>query len=195
MNNIKIVVSRYNEDISWVKHFRENNVIIYNKGPDNINDYHPIKLPNVGREGHTYYKYIYDNYDDLPDYIIFLQGHPFDHSPSVIADIHRLLYTPNLDQDFMYLSSIFANYTFEKGCGYLCTKVLNNTFEKIFGYKNTTGKRYSFGCGAQFMVKRETVLKHPREFYANIVDMLSYSLSPEEGYGLERLHKNIFTEP
>jgi len=29
-------------------------------------------LDNVGREGHTYYKYICDNYDNLTDYTIFL---------------------------------------------------------------------------------------------------------------------------
>ena len=195
MNNIKIVISRYNEDISWTKHFKRDNLIIYNKGHDNIDEYNPIKLPNVGREGHTYYKYLYDNYDNLPDYIIFLQGHPFDHSPDIISDIHNLMYTSNLDKDFMYLSTILVNYTFEKGCGYLDVPTLNNTFEKIFGYKNTSGKTYTFGCGAQFMVKKETILKHPREFYGNIMTMLSYSLSPKEGYGLERLHKNIFVDP
>jgi hypothetical protein len=40
-------------------------------------------LTNVGREGHTFFKYIYDNYDNLDDYTIFLQGHPYDHSPDL----------------------------------------------------------------------------------------------------------------
>jgi len=52
-----IIVSRYNEDIKWTKKFP--NVLIYNKG-DKLNDeYNQIMLNNIGREGHTYYKYIY----------------------------------------------------------------------------------------------------------------------------------------
>jgi hypothetical protein len=77
-----IVVSRYNEDVNWTKQF--NNVIIYNKGEKLSDDFNQILLNNVGREGHTYYKHIYDNYDNLDDYIIFLQGNPFDHSPDII---------------------------------------------------------------------------------------------------------------
>ena len=194
MNNIKVVVARYNEDIAWTKHFKPENIIIYNKGNDNINEYKPIKLPTVGREGHTYYKYIYDNYENLPDYTIFVQGYPFDHTKNIIEDIHHLLYKPDLNEDFLYLSTVYAPFTFEKGCGYLSIQHLNDTYEKIFGCKNTTGKQYAFATGAQFMVKRETILKKPKEFYRNIVNMLSYSINPIEGYGLERLHKIIFTE-
>ena len=92
---IKIVVSRYNEDVEWTNQF--NNVIIYNKGePTNNIDIisqttHPIKnLANVGREGHTIYNYIYENYGDLDEYIIFLQGNPFDHSPNLIENIKNI---------------------------------------------------------------------------------------------------------
>ena len=48
-------------------------------------------LDNVGREGHTYYKYIVDNYDNLKDYTCFLQGNPFDHSPNIIDNLHRCI--------------------------------------------------------------------------------------------------------
>lgn len=40
--------------------------------------FHEIFLKNVGREGHAYYKHIYDNYENLSYYTIFLQGNPFD---------------------------------------------------------------------------------------------------------------------
>ncbi len=194
MNDIKVIVARYKEDIAWTKHFSPQHIIIYNKGPDDINEYNPIKLPNVGREGHTYYKYIYDNYDNLSDYTIFVQGYPFDHTKKIIEDIHHYLYKPDLKEGFLYLSTVFAKFTFEKGCGYLATQHLNDTYEKIYGCKNTTGKQYRFGTGAQFMVSRETILKKPREFYGNIANILSYSVNPIEGYGLERLHEIIFTE-
>jgi hypothetical protein len=65
---MKIVVSRFNESIEWTKQL--DNVLIYNKG-DTLTNTHSIQLDNVGREGHTFYKYIYDNYDNLDDLTVF----------------------------------------------------------------------------------------------------------------------------
>ena len=56
--NYSIVVARYNEDLKWTKQF--SNVIIYNKGTSLTDYFNEILLNNVGREGHTYYKHIYD---------------------------------------------------------------------------------------------------------------------------------------
>ena len=90
--------------ITWTKHF--DNVIIYNKGKDDIDEYNPIKLNNVGREGHTYYKYIYDNYDNLADYTIFLQGCPFGHCYTIIEDIKEVINNPNYNKQFQYFSHL-----------------------------------------------------------------------------------------
>jgi len=65
---MKIVVARYNENIDWT--FQFPNAIIYNKG-EPLNIPNEVMLKNVGWEGHTYYKYICDNYDNLDDYTIF----------------------------------------------------------------------------------------------------------------------------
>jgi len=100
--NYNIVVSRFNEDITWTKQFK--NVIIYNKGNDDIDEYNPIKLKNVGREGHTYYKYIHDNYEELADYTIFLQGNPIDHCPTIIEDITEIINNPKFNKEFQYFS-------------------------------------------------------------------------------------------
>ena len=65
VNNITIVVARYKEDITWCEQFPFANVLIYNKGEsllaaESDKKYNEILLENVGREGHSYYKYIYD---------------------------------------------------------------------------------------------------------------------------------------
>ena len=56
---IMIIVSRYQENVEWTKEFP--NVLIYNKGDPLDTSYRTIHVENVGREGHTFYKYIYDN--------------------------------------------------------------------------------------------------------------------------------------
>jgi len=85
VSSIRLVVARYNEDISWTKRYP--NVTIYNKGSP-INGYdNVINLPNVGREGHTFYTHIVLNYDNLDDMTIFLQGNPFEHTKNIIAKL------------------------------------------------------------------------------------------------------------
>ena len=75
----KIIVARYNEDVSWTKNIDFAEVIIYNKGEDEIPG--AIPLPNVGRESGTYLNFIIDNYDQikLDALYFFLQGDPFAH--------------------------------------------------------------------------------------------------------------------
>ena len=76
-----IVVSRYNENLEWLKDepFNEYPVIIYNKGP-NDNFYKPeklikiVNLENIGRCDHTYLYHIIQEYDNLHDITIFLPG-------------------------------------------------------------------------------------------------------------------------
>jgi hypothetical protein len=187
---MKIIVARYNENIEWTNQLP--NVIIYNKGVSlnnkNINE---IMMKNVGREGHTYHKYIYDNYDNLDDYTVFLQGNPFDHSPNVITNLVKYINDENLQLDFEYLSEriVTCNLTgdeLHKGIPLIAV------YEKVFGEKKTE-MPIVFGGGAQFIVSRERILKRPRDFYLNIVKLLEYSVSPIEGFVIERFQKLIFS--
>ena len=63
-----MVVARYNENLNWLEDFKDDiNFHIYNKGNDII-EYQNIKLPNIGREAHTYRTHIINNYDNLDEY-------------------------------------------------------------------------------------------------------------------------------
>jgi len=82
--NILAVIARYNEDISWVSKLKIPYLIV-NKG-DPIDDRNTVCIPNDinGREAHTYIWYILQNYENLPDSVIFLQGDPFEHHEKII---------------------------------------------------------------------------------------------------------------
>jgi len=77
-----VVVARYNENISNFSRF-SGNLLVYNKGSDDIdksiNENYIIKTQNLGRESETYLKHIIDYYDNLYEYMIFVQGNPVDH--------------------------------------------------------------------------------------------------------------------
>ena len=71
-----LIISRYNEDLGWLKEFKDFKIIVYNKG-DKLSEnlfYEVIDLENTGRESHTWLHHIVKNYNQLDEINIFLQG-------------------------------------------------------------------------------------------------------------------------
>ena len=191
--SIQIVVSRYNEDIAWTKQFP--NVVIYNKGADDLSPEYMVKpLPNVGREGHTYYTHICDNYDsqDGYDYTVFLQGNPFDHSPNLITNLSKYADSiPDINIDFEFVSEDIL-YCKLSGCVWDMSLPLREVYKRVFGDQLEVVD-FVFGNGAQFIVSWKQIRSRSKEFYMNIVKMLENEKDPMEGYVIERFHKLIFT--
>jgi len=110
----RIVVAKYDEDISWVKRAIEYGfeVVIYDKGNNdiiNLNEFsftgcEVIQLPNVGKESHTYLTHIIKNYENLYDIEVFLQGRIKDH---IISEDFFWNQIKNLNKDTKYLD--FSN--------------------------------------------------------------------------------------
>ena len=189
---LQIVVARYNEDIEWIKPFP--NVLIYNKGTSLTTDFtNVIQLKNVGREGHTYYKHIYDNYEKLADYTIFLQGYPYDHSSGIVNDINAIIDNRISIENFKFLSGYISRCKLS-GCGLHPGLPLKEVYENIFNEKKEDTYSFEFGCGAQFAVSKQRILERSREFYLKIVKLLEYSENPIEGFCVERFHSLIFSE-
>jgi len=195
---MKIVIARFNENIEWSNKYK--NVIVYNKGETLKEGYNEIILDNVGREGHTYYKYISDNYENLDDFTIFLQGHPFDHSPNIIEQLD-IIFKKNEKIDFEFLSNEIINCNLN-GCRFHSNLPLLTVYKHIFNVPDpintsidniNTSIDFQFGAGAQFIVSKEQILKRPKVFYDKIVNMLKNEINPIEGFVIERFHKLIFS--
>ncbi len=76
-----IVVSVYDEEITWLKqrNFSNEKIFAYKKFERFDYDFVTL-LPNVGRESHTYIWHMLNNYNSTnSDYTVFLQGDPFPH--------------------------------------------------------------------------------------------------------------------
>lgn len=111
-SDIIIVVARYNEDISNFIPYN-NNLMVYNKGVNDINpaiNHNYVKIVhNLGRESGTYCNFILDNYDNLPNYVIFTQANPSNHvvpgNNSETFKIIDQIFHEQKNYKFKYISS------------------------------------------------------------------------------------------
>ena len=205
---VSLVIARYNEKLNWliksnIVH-RDLTIYVYNKGNDDLvflNAYPNVivrRLENVGREGHTYYTHIVKHYNHLSSFIIFLQGEPFPHVFNAIDRINQCV------NYAIHWAGAKHNHTTQYfhpiGEGLLYTHTRYTPFHRglplhrivQFLFDIDYVGRIPFVSGAQFMVHKEIVHTRDVAFYSRIVDLLSISIDPLEGYAIERLHLPIF---
>lgn len=186
---MEILLARYKESVEWARHLP--NVTVVNKGEPLDEEMRELRMPNVGREGHTYYKYIVDHYDDLPEYLLCLQAHPFDHSPNILLKIQSWLNAaPGQLPDYATVSEKVLPCNLLR-CPYAGPLPMIPIYEMLFGQRPTFTD-FTFGAGAQFIVSRRRILQRPRSFYEKIVRLLEYSPDPTEGHVIERFHGFVF---
>ena len=161
-----IIIARYNENLDWVNNLKHPYIII-NKG-DEIS-FPSIKIDNVARESYSYLYYIVNNYDNLDDYLVFLQGNPFDHSPNALGKIEG--YFNNGQSNFYTLSDRIVEFTLN-GCQYHPGLPLIKSYNLIFNDTMDNDKIITFGAGAQFIVPKENILKHPKDFYVKLFSLV-----------------------
>lgn len=141
-----VIISRYDEDVSWVNNLNCD-YIIYNKGEEiSISS---NSLPNIGREAHTYINYIIENYYNLPDVIAFVQGNPFHHCSDIISKINSF----NSDIEIL-CDDIRSNNDGQK--------YMNEFSNDLF---NETCEVNKFGCGAQYIIKKEFITNKSYEWW------------------------------
>lgn len=184
---MECVIANYNEPINWIDTLPTPQV--YTKGRV-IN--HPSvieQLPNVGREGHTFAHYIVTRYDTLPEYVVFLQGNPFDHCPTALEKIKHYSTAPP-PHGFAFLAKDIGTLSLN-GCKWHPGIPLKQVYKTLFGEPLLT-QSFKCGFGAQCIVSRERIRQHPKEFYEKIRDMLAYDNNPIEGFVIERFWGLIF---
>jgi hypothetical protein len=187
---MKIVVARYNEDISWLTPYQDL-CVIYNKG--NEIELPNIPLLNMGREAHTYLHHIIENYENLDDITIFTQGNPFDHCPNFVEKIKDIV-DKGIESPFVNLSS-WVLQVHKLNCSYwphhIWPNLVSDLVEFLFGH--TIERDIWFGAGAIFAVKKEAILERPLEFYKKAIKTFPQTAYCNGyAYAFERLWPTIF---
>ncbi len=179
VNAPELVVSRYLEDLAWLRKRPANlHVMVYDKSGQykiatQLNGVTVLPLPNVGREAHTYLHHLVSRYDTLAEWTIFCQGKPFDHA----FDFKKTLLgfaenaAPGSPSGFQWLGHLIdtddnrGDRLFRPWSKNEDGRGLDMTgfHRSVFG---TDGPElYTFVLGAQFAVHRNLIRHSPLEFY------------------------------
>lgn len=174
---LTVVVNHYQHDTSWTSRLIHD-VAIYNKNNQH-NHLYERNLPNVGFDTIVYLKFIVDNYDNLPDYVAFLQDDPFYHCSEVIKKINSFKF----DSEFLPLctSYIVGNHDLE----------MTENYARRVGLEIKGQLKMLASC--QCIVSKNLILKRPKSFYELLITTIDHAVKSQENYCIENLWPSILS--
>jgi hypothetical protein len=162
-----IVVAKHKEDVLWLFHMDLDKLYVYDKSGD---EHSPFRcLENRGREGTTFLGHIIEYYDNLPDYLILVQGNPFAHMRSEInprnfqENINKLVEKRPTTSE-----PLFCDYWEEPSFMY-AGLMIQKYHELMFEGKAIETLRYA--PGNQYIIPRDQIRKRPKGFYQKLWKM------------------------
>jgi hypothetical protein len=216
MNNLEIIVSRFNEDLSWTQEtpFNLFQYIVYNKGTNEnfvkTNVKQIINIENVGRESHTYLYHIIENYHKLSNILVFFPGSlnldfKKDKAKIIINNIIKSKYSraylaghyhENIKEAFN--DFLLDNWKSTDTQNFLLNNELTLKKSEIRPY----GKWYTyfFGniqanwttmCGI-FSIDKRDIIQYPVNRYQLLIQTVNNHSNPETGHYIERSWCAIF---
>lgn len=182
---MQIVVNNFHgDDLSWLP---KGEVFIYDK-----------KDKNVGSNIYDYMSWIVDHYDKLDDVVLFTKGnmlkrHITPEEWDKVKD--NKTFTPLLTQHHKTYLPVcwYEDGLFCERNDFWCLNEYPARDIGIISLLGMNGKEYNkFAPGACYIVPKENILKHPKEFYIKLRDSVDYSQHPGEAYLIERSLYNIW---
>ncbi len=205
------IISRYNHDMESMKEYPEAIFTIYDRSEQPME--HSIIVPNLGTDIADKFSYIIDNYDNLPDVAIYTKANLFKYITreefNKVKD--NKTFTPLLTQNHKevmcdpgmigYEGKPFSYY--KDGMYY---ELNYPAFIKYHRLKNTYFNSWEtyqefelpkhlgidkleyipFSPGSNYIVPKENILKHSKEFYKLLRSYLIWDRYPGEAQVIER---------
>lgn len=203
MKERQVVVSRFNEGLSWVW-ARRFVTIIYNKGLPLETELEQVCLPNVGRESHSFLWHIVNNYDALADQTIFCQGNPTDHlGQTTIWEMLEAIDGARFVVPRFWTGREFGEdgqlvhwgpwkAKLDSGAMRKSDLSMAEWFTKYVGVDILAIGHLTYTLGANFGVRKDVIHRRPKEFYQAMLETVSGHIDPEESYFVERAWLYVF---
>jgi len=204
-----LIIARYNEDIEWLVKYKKYKIIIYNKGTPLLNnhDFSIKKLPNLGRESHTWLTHIVNNYDKLDEYNIFLQGRINDLNCMAFKNPDDYLIGLKLHGFSVSRLGLLGPFHWSKNVGIEKNQKYKMQWDKgeilssNLGFRKFAKRIFpriplfvATSYGGCFGVSKELIRNYEISFYKNLLEYVSKDSNPIEGHFLERLWCYMFTK-
>lgn len=170
----EVLVASYKEPLDWLSMLpkpdsRKYKITVSNSaGRNNFPDAdRVINIDNYGREAGHYLRFIIDNYDNLLPVTLFLQGDPWAHVSAKISSLLNYLFgNPLFDKDICYVGSEH-NPNNSLGLGIQKYSPIGHVL-RLGWQDEPIPPSTCFSIGAQFYVKKEAILKRPKDHYERI---------------------------
>lgn len=200
-----IVIAHYKEDITWLEDLHHDlirHIIVYNKDKESLFSNNKIinkELPNIGREAHTYLSYCVEYYNNLPEFVIFLQG-----SPHHGININTILnWINSINQNPIHSTENYGignmdwflnNGRLSKWGGHPLDQSRYSVKEwaEIYIRRNLDEKQYPIFWNACFGISKKAILSNPLQKYQKIINEELQNLNSETAHYLERLWYYLF---
>lgn len=205
--SLVMVVSRYNEDVSWLNEYTIP-YVIYNKGQPLDQKYNQLMLPNIGGNQRDIFEFIFRNYENLPDLILFVQAKPWDHCRKEVFDelikkecfVSFESYEKNpvneahkKDFDGMYMERnnnwyIHHHYINWGRGGANKVPCIYNSFDQFMQKYYSNYQRLEwirFSPGSMYMIEKKQALSYSKRFWQRMMDEL-HRCDMAEGHIIER---------
>ena len=167
-----IICANYNKPIDFLNTIPIKNTVVKKN----------IDLPNKAHEASSFLWYIINNYDTLPPNMIFIhdEDESWHHSGKISENVEGWIKEYHKEGGQYYefnnvtlgdLNKLYSDNTTYKEFYDSCIK------EQIGEYADAAPN--SGKCCAQFIVSKERVQKHPKEFYQTMYDWLINKTSGE----------------
>lgn len=201
ISNHFFCISHFNGDLSWVKYIKKGNYIIYNKSGKKLKDNYLSKdVKNFGYNIYSYLRFIHDNYDNLPEIIVFCKDNIFKRHIKE-ETFSRLLKNKNFSSleevNLRNLKPLINIHSSDHGYlelnnswykNYFPRKYFAN-FNKFYNFifiSKLNPQYIRFAPGGNYVVPKENVLLRSKNFYANLIKFLEYNELSCESHFLER---------
>lgn len=194
---MKFVVSRFNQDISWLKDYT-NDVVLYDRSKEPAPN--SIVVPNIGSDIYDKYTYIIDNYENLPDIAVYTKANLFKYCPKEEFDVlykNAQGFTPLLTQNHRTYSEGGVSVCFYQdkiyfeinNYWYLGSHPMRDNYfvhqiAQMMGFYNLS--YVPFAPGSNYILTKENILQHPKSFYEQLRKYLEWNVYPGEAQLEER---------
>lgn len=192
----ELIIAAYDRDYSWIKNLNTDiKVTVYRKGTKSNLPNEIYLENNVGRDVHTFFYHIVNNYDNLSDYTFTSQDYFQDH---VSNYIHIMNGTENTlkeicVQDFggcwFFCNQYGGKLTCDKnGAPHHEGLDIPTIWEQLF--KIECPDTIVFTPTGHFCATREHIRKRPLSFYKKVLNILE--TNEQAPWVIERLEPYIF---